>query len=91
LFEWYFETLSPPFFGRNWSALNDILNDLEWIKDYEIWLVHTSFPLSNLEDMKIYLQIINGAAANWKPGEAHQLKVVFPKELENLTNILLGD
>lgn len=82
----------PNYFGGNWDALADCLEDFHWITQQQIVIVHKDIPLhGNLENSKIYLQILADAVADWqsyslrdsssnepKHTQAHQLRVIFP-------------
>ena len=73
----------PDYFGRNWDALKDVLQDLSWISKRRVVLVHSDLPLSGPDsqpsDLITYLRVLNEAVNDWKtrPG-AHELEAAFP-------------
>ncbi len=69
----------PAYFGRNWDALDELLRDFSWIPSKRIVVVHDELPVQMGEDnLKIYLTILIDSVKDWKPGEEHELVVVFP-------------
>ncbi len=69
----------PAYFGRNWDALDELLRDFSWIPSKRIVLVHDELPVQMGEDnLKVYLAILVNSVKDWKPGEEHELVVVFP-------------
>ncbi|MDO8610232.1 MAG: barstar family protein [bacterium] len=80
----------PSYFGKNWDALWDLLNDFHWIKQKEIILLHEDLPsMKDGEDMKTYINILNDAALSWKPNEAHRFLVIFPENSrETIKNLI---
>jgi len=78
LLNWYAEALSMPYFGRNWDALEECLRDLSWLSERRIVVFHKDVPLAaNSADQRLYLDILAGAARDWKTDEDHELVVAF--------------
>jgi hypothetical protein len=71
----------PDYFGRNWDALDEVLRDLEWIRERNVILVHSDLPLQRGDEkhLETYLSVLSGAIRAWRerPG-AHTLRVSFP-------------
>ena len=67
----------PGYFGFNWNALYDCLRDLDWTKQKLIVIVHESLPELTLSDLQAYLEVLEKSATSWRPGESHELQVVF--------------
>ena len=66
----------PHYFGHNWDALEECLNDLSWLgKQSGIVLVHKYMPLANERQRSIYIDILRHAQANRRL----PLRVVFPR------------
>ena len=79
----FFDILNlPGYFGFNWNALYDCLCDFHWIDQHKITIIHEDLPALSQEDLTIYLEILQDAVNDWKPGESHQLTVVFPKSYQ---------
>lgn len=69
----------PTYFGHNWDALEDFLNDLSWLKERRIALRHTSLPTSMSDkDLATYLSILSSAVEAWQGRPTHELIVAFP-------------
>lgn len=68
----------PSYFGRNWDALNDCLHDFSWTDIFQITVIHHDIPALGAAATRIYLDILACCVEDWKPGEDHQLRVVFP-------------
>ncbi len=73
----YYLLWFPGYFGFNWDALYDCLNDFEWIPCKKIVVVHERLPNFVDEDLKIYLEILRDAVASWSGSEAHEFEVFF--------------
>lgn len=80
----------PDYFGHNWDAVDELLRDFSWIDNKRIVIVHHDLPLRFRErDGKTYLEVLAATVKDWKPGERHQLVVVFPvKDRETIQDIL---
>jgi len=76
----------PDYYGENWNALYDCLRDFSWIDKKGIALVHTTLPNLSDEELRTYIEIIFDASQDWKDGEEHYFKVIFPKETEEVIN-----
>jgi RNAse (barnase) inhibitor barstar len=68
----------PAYFGGNWDALSDCLRDLSWVSQRRIVIIHTDLPGLPAEDKRVYLEILAGSVAAWKPDADHELAVAFP-------------
>jgi hypothetical protein len=68
----------PVYFGSNWDALFDCFRDFSWIDEHDIVVVHTDLPTLPPTELRIYLRLLRDSVADWRPGEAHRLEVVFP-------------
>ena len=67
----------PNYFGHNWNAVNDCLNDLMWLDEKEIVIVHDSSINLSEEDFDIYVDILHGTILSWLSDSEHTLKAVF--------------
>jgi RNAse (barnase) inhibitor barstar len=68
----------PDYFGENWDSFSDCLNDLSWIPQRRVAIIHADLPALTAQDRLIYIEILAQCAGAWKPGEAHELVVGFP-------------
>jgi RNAse (barnase) inhibitor barstar len=81
LFDLLYRLLTlPGYFGFNWNALFDCLRDFHWVNERNVVIVHDDWPSLAASEMKIYLEVLRDAVADWKPGEAHTLQVVFDEK-----------
>jgi RNAse (barnase) inhibitor barstar len=78
LFSILSNALNFPYFGRNWDALHDCLRDFWWTDIFQITVVHRDIPALGTDATRIYLDVLACCVEDWKPGEDHQLRVVFP-------------
>ena len=78
LFSILSNALNFPYFGRNWSALNDLLHDFWWTDIFQVTVVHHDIPAIGSDNTREYLDILACCVEVWKPGDDHQLRVVFP-------------
>ncbi len=82
----------PAYFGWNWNALDELLRDFSWIPSKRIVLVHDELPVQMGEDnLKVYLAILIDSVKDWKPGEEHELVVVFPTAYREQIQQILHD
>ena len=79
LFDILAQKLHFPYFGRNWDALNDLLNDFWWIDQKRTILLHENLPLEqDPENTRMYLEVLLTAIDSWKEDEKHEFVAVFP-------------
>ena len=69
----------PSYFGRNWDALYDCLGDLSWIANSRVILAHKAIPNLDAIALGVYFHVLADCVTDWKPGEQHELLVVFPQ------------
>lgn len=68
----------PAYFGRNWDALSDCLQDMSWIQSRRVAIFHADLPALTTEEAMVYLQILAQAVRAWGPKDDHELLVWFP-------------
>jgi hypothetical protein len=68
----------PNYFGNNWDALADCLRDLSWIRQRRVVVLHDDIPPLHSSVVSTYLEVLADCVRDWKPGEGHELIVVFP-------------
>lgn len=74
----------PKYFGWNWDALEECLRDLSWLGDREcIVLVHKHVPLSDDEQRRVYLSILQSA----QTAHGETLRVVFSERERRLVEM----
>ncbi|MBY5927782.1 barstar family protein [Halomonas sp. DP8Y7-3] len=96
VFETYGRELKAPngYFGENWNAFNDCLLDLDWISEFDVYIVHFDLPRLERSEMVDYLEILEHAVKTWMDEKTkelcqlhsdfvpHRLVVFFPEEAE---------
>jgi hypothetical protein len=70
----------PAYFGGNWDALEECLNDPGVLGPALVELAHHDLPLERARERRIYLEIL----------EAAPLTAVFPAQLKPAIAKLLG-
>jgi RNAse (barnase) inhibitor barstar len=81
----------PGYFGFNWDALNDCLNDFSWIREKRVVIEHAQLPKISDEDLKIYLGILRDAVLNWKREDDHCLEIVFdPDDRDKVIEVVMS-
>ncbi len=68
----------PGYFGFNWDALSDCLQDFHWLQERAVVLRHRDIPALPLRELRIYLEVLEEAVSSWQAGEQHSLRVEFP-------------
>lgn len=81
----------PGYFGFNWDALVDCLRDFHWVAKKRIVIAHENIPPLGGQELKIYLEILADSVLDWKPGDEHELEVVFPESTRDRIETLLGE
>ena len=81
----------PEYFGCNWNALYDCLRDFDWTVAKIIVLAHDDLPRLSDDELRTYLETLRDAAADWKLGEAHELRVIFANSNMDDVLRLLGE
>ena len=57
----------PEYFGRNWDALIDCLEDFNWVSCEKIYIVHNDLPLIDSRDaLQVYIEILCDCYCKWK-------------------------
>lgn len=80
LLECYARQLGCPWFGSNWDALADALNDLSWLNDRPVIIRHADLPFgAGRRSRKIYLEVLADAVSRWQMDRPGYLKVEFPE------------
>ena len=96
----------PSYFGRNWDAFNDCINDLRWLQGSRVVVLHEDLPLTNDRNgLATYLNILLDAADSWtkhprvidghneflpNPRE-HQISVLFKQDYKGIIQGLQGE
>jgi RNAse (barnase) inhibitor barstar len=71
----------PSYFGKNWDALYDCLNDLSWIEGSKLVLVQaSSLDYLSDHDIRTYLSILKEAARRRAETDEKQFRIVVSPE-----------
>lgn len=74
----------PPYFVRpNWDAFHDWMEDLSWIGNARILLLHEAAPHLSRKELKIYLEILRDATDSLRES-GRALIVAFPAQTRAL-------
>jgi len=68
----------PSYFGHNWDALDECLQDLSWLPERVIAIRHEGIPPIAADELLTYLSILADAAERWNADATHELDVGFP-------------
>jgi hypothetical protein len=75
LFAVYSQALRfPKYFGGNWDAFEECLNDLSWLPDKcTIAVVHEAWPFGDTENCRIYFEILQSVMGSRSDGRTIQV------------------
>ncbi|MFZ7133299.1 MAG: barstar family protein [Eubacteriales bacterium] len=70
----------PDYFGNNWDALEECINDLSWLnsKAYLLILINPDKMQLNEQDMQLLFSILLNSAHNWKQGRYFNRNFITP-------------
>jgi RNAse (barnase) inhibitor barstar len=81
------------YYGHNWDALDEVIQDLEWVEEKEVEILHDGLPRLSSEELIIYLSILSEAVDFWNGrgiNAQHKLVIYFPldskEQIEKLTS-----
>ncbi len=81
----------PDYYGVNWDAFDECINDLSWLPDRDVVIRHLDLPLDGNDSLaRTYLLVLMDAIARWKSESRHHLTVIFPAELEPKIQALIA-
>ncbi len=81
----------PWYFGQNWDALDECLQDFHWMDYDRIVLVHHDLPLQDqATEMRTYLEILRDACDFWAARSRPVFVVVFPPSWKHLIEATLN-
>lgn len=81
----------PDYFGENWDALDECLNDFHWVENSEIVIIHSSVPNISSVELKTYLEILSSAVKNWSNVPTNKLTVIFSDNDKHAITKIVGN
>lgn len=81
----------PDYYGVNWDAFDECIQDFEWLSERDIVICHLDLPLEgNDSSARTYLLLLNDAIGKWENESSHNLIVIFPAELQPKIQALIN-
>lgn len=87
--EWAAALQFPYYFGENWDAFEECINDLEWLpgRCYAFLITNINHVLSrDVAELRIFTEILRSAASEWsrphltyseRPGLTARFRIIF--------------
>lgn len=86
----------PSYFGENWAAFDECINDLEWVnkEGYILLITKVDKLLAKDEDFKIFINTLHRAIQEWVEGRSYDsfpttptpFHVVFQSDHKNIND-----
>ena len=74
----------PTYFGFNWNALDECLQDFHWLPEKAILLFHCDLPSLPDKDLMTYIDILSTTGNYWDGNNTkHTFTIVFPTKYES--------
>jgi hypothetical protein len=78
LFELYSKSLKfPDYFGSNWDAFEECINDLDWLGAKAVLIMHEDFVKLPDDDFQVYIDVLRKSVAYWRTKGNKRLVVIF--------------
>ena len=78
LLEYFKQNLRfPEYFGMNWDAFEEFMNDLSWVQETTIVICHEQLPQLPEKDSQIYAGILLAAVTRWHKDKSKKLVAIF--------------
>ena len=74
----------PNYFGFNWDATDECLNDFSWIEEVDIIIVHDSAINLDKKDFEIYIDMLYNAVMFWCSDGEHNMSIVFRTDYKEI-------
>jgi hypothetical protein len=79
----------PDYFGQNWDAMDECLQDLTWLPAGTLALVHAEVPPVPPDILTTYLKLLREAVAYWQT-KRRDFRVVFPQNTRSVVEQLFN-
>ena len=81
--EWASQLQFPDYFGNNWNAFDECINDLSWLRGKKYIIVITNFEkvlVQDAADLPIFLTILKEAVAAWMNPQKNNIQGKWTNE-----------
>ncbi|GAB6853868.1 barstar family protein [Asaia astilbis] len=69
----------PSYFGFNWDAFDECINDLHWITYRDVWIVFNDIPIIGEDDISVLYYLLRESVDRWNKTNEINLNIVIPR------------
>lgn len=84
------KAINSPYECDNWDGFEEAIDDLCWLEDPHIKIIHLDLPSLSEMEMAIYLKILNDSYIFWSMAPSLDVEVIFIDTLRSTVESYLS-